>query len=145
MEDFDFDIVGAEIVYSDIKPKPYNPLRRPKMNYKSFFIAIAVYVVLGLLLVYVCQQFLSIKWYLSFVVWSLVYIALIGRKAAIWMVHLYQNKASDAMRLRCVFEPSCSEYMILCLQRYGLIVGGIKGIKRLMRCHPPNGGKDYPY
>ena len=49
-----------------------------------------------------------------------------------------------ASRLKCVFEPSCSEYMILAVNKYGLVRGVIKGIRRLLRCHPPNGGKDYP-
>ena len=65
-------------------------------------------------------------------------------QALIWCVHLYQNKASDATRLKCVFEPSCSEYMILAVNKYGFFRGVYKGIRRLQRCHPPNGGKDYP-
>ncbi len=52
--------------------------------------------------------------------------------------------AAPQIRLACVFEPSCSEYMILALAKYGLIRGGYKGICRLLRCHYPNGGEDYP-
>jgi putative component of membrane protein insertase Oxa1/YidC/SpoIIIJ protein YidD len=62
----------------------------------------------------------------------------------IWFIHLYQRYASDEIRLACVFEPSCSEYMILSIQKYGAICGCINGIKRLKRCHYPNGGNDYP-
>ena len=74
----------------------------------------------------------------------IVYLAVISKKIIIWMVHLYQNKAPDAVRLRCVFEPSCSEYMILAIEKYGVVRGVWKGIQRLGRCHAPNGGKDYP-
>ena len=73
-----------------------------------------------------------------------VYMLCLSRRAVIWLVHLYQNKASDATRLRCVFEPSCSEYMILAVEKYGTIRGVIKGVRRLLRCHAPNGGEDYP-
>ncbi|MBQ9762653.1 MAG: membrane protein insertion efficiency factor YidD [Oscillospiraceae bacterium] len=76
--------------------------------------------------------------------WSALYFAVIAKRALIWMVHLYQNKASDRTRLKCVFEPSCSEYMILAVNKYGFCRGVIKGIRRLRRCHPPNGGVDYP-
>ncbi|MBR2615982.1 MAG: membrane protein insertion efficiency factor YidD [Clostridia bacterium] len=67
-----------------------------------------------------------------------------AKSAVIWLVHLYQNKASDRTRLKCMFEPSCSEYMILAVEKYGVVRGVFKGIRRLLRCHPPNGGKDYP-
>lgn len=64
----------------------------------------------------------------------------------IFLVELYQAKASDQIRLRCVFVPSCSEYMILSLKKYGVIIGLIKGIGRLYRCRNSNGigGEDYP-
>ncbi|MDR2753179.1 MAG: membrane protein insertion efficiency factor YidD [Oscillospiraceae bacterium] len=68
------------------------------------------------------------------------------RRIMIFFVMLYQAKASDQTRLRCVFVPSCSEYMILSLKKYGAIVGLIKGIGRLHRCRNSYGigGEDYP-
>jgi putative membrane protein insertion efficiency factor len=73
-----------------------------------------------------------------------LYIVIRLRSIIIWFIQLYQRYASDEIRLSCVFEPSCSEYMILSINKYGIIYGGIKGIKRLKRCHFPNGGIDYP-
>lgn len=49
-----------------------------------------------------------------------------------------------SMRDSCRFIPTCSTYMIMAINKYGLIIGIIKGIKRLIRCKPPNGGIDYP-
>lgn len=73
-----------------------------------------------------------------------IYI-LVRRKAMlIWFLKIYQKYASDEIRLACVFEPSCSEYMILAIENSGVICGIYKGIKRLKRCHYPNGGIDYP-
>jgi putative membrane protein insertion efficiency factor len=62
----------------------------------------------------------------------------------IWMVRVYQKYASWELRLSCVFTPSCSEYMILAIEKYGAIKGLFRGLKRLCRCHHPNGGIDNP-
>jgi putative component of membrane protein insertase Oxa1/YidC/SpoIIIJ protein YidD len=34
--------------------------------------------------------------------------------------------------------------MILAIDKFGLIIGVSKGIRRLMRCNPSNGGDDFP-
>lgn len=45
----------------------------------------------------------------------------------------------------CRFEPSCSEYMIQAVRKYGPICGTAKGVRRICRCHPWNpGGYDPP-
>lgn len=62
----------------------------------------------------------------------------------IFIVRLYQLWAPEMMRNSCLFTPSCSEYMILAIEKYGCIKGFIKGVKRIRRCHTPNGGIDYP-
>jgi len=36
----------------------------------------------------------------------------------------------------CKFRPTCSEYMYTAIDRYGILFGSIKGIKRLLRCRP---------
>lgn len=74
---------------------------------------------------------------------ALAAFALTLRFTLIWAVKVYQHYAKDEVRLRCFMVPSCSEYAILALRKYGAIVGAIKAWKRLKRCHPP-GGVDYP-
>jgi uncharacterized protein len=45
----------------------------------------------------------------------------------------------------CRFEPSCSEYMILAVQKYGPVRGAAKGVCRICRCNPfHRGGYDPP-
>lgn len=73
-----------------------------------------------------------------------VFIFICRKLILIRLVQLYQRYASDEIRLRCVFTPSCSEYMILSIEKYGVIKGARKGLNRLQRCHLPNGGEDYP-
>jgi len=36
----------------------------------------------------------------------------------------------------CVFYPSCSDYTISAILKYGIFVGTYKGIKRVFRCNP---------
>ena len=62
----------------------------------------------------------------------------------IGLVLLYKAFAPMSIRDKCRFEPTCSTYMIMALKKYGLIIGLVKGICRIFRCKPPNGGKDYP-
>lgn len=59
-------------------------------------------------------------------------------------VLMYKAFAPMEMRSQCRFEPTCSTYMIMALKKYGAIIGLIKGICRIVRCRPPNGGIDYP-
>ena len=66
------------------------------------------------------------------------------KKAVIWLIHIYQRFAPERMRASCLFEPSCSNYMIQAIQKYGAFKGTIMGFKRVSRCHIPNGGIDYP-
>lgn len=43
----------------------------------------------------------------------------------------------------CIFTPSCSEYAYQAIQKYGIIKGGLMGVKRILRCGPwSEGGYD---
>lgn len=39
-------------------------------------------------------------------------------------------------RKTCVFYPTCSEYTVLAIGKYGAIKGVYLGIKRILQCHP---------
>ncbi|MBQ6212063.1 MAG: membrane protein insertion efficiency factor YidD [Ruminococcus sp.] len=60
------------------------------------------------------------------------------------MIFLYQRFAPKTVRAACLFTPSCSEYMRISVQKYGVFKGVKKGFRRLKRCRPPNGGLDEP-
>ncbi len=40
----------------------------------------------------------------------------------------------------CRYIPSCSDYAMEAVERYGAVRGGLMGLWRLMRCHPLAGG-----
>ena len=66
------------------------------------------------------------------------------KRIAIGAVLAYKAFAPMSVRKECRFEPSCSTYMIMAINKYGLFRGVYKGIRRIVRCRPPNGGIDYP-
>ncbi len=67
------------------------------------------------------------------------------RAAVIGCIRLYQHYAPEQVRRRCLFKPTCSEYAISAIKKYGLIIGGIKAYKRLFfRCRGNIYRIDYP-
>lgn len=67
------------------------------------------------------------------------------RRIAIWLVRFYQVCISPLIGPCCRFRPTCSQYCVLAIQKYGLIVGLLKTAWRVLRCNPFNrGGYDPP-
>lgn len=69
---------------------------------------------------------------------------LLAKHLLIVFIKIYQATAPIKVRNRCRYEPSCSAYMILAVEKYGFWRGFKKGIKRWRGCKPPNGGFDEP-
>jgi putative membrane protein insertion efficiency factor len=66
-------------------------------------------------------------------------------RCLIAFVRLYQATLSRFVGGQCRFHPSCSEYCIGAVEKYGAIVGGMKAVWRILRCHPFHpGGHDPP-
>ena len=66
-------------------------------------------------------------------------------KILIACVRFYQRWISPCLPDMCRFEPSCSQYFIEAVQKYGPLKGTLKGIWRILRCNPWNpGGYDPP-
>jgi putative membrane protein insertion efficiency factor len=60
-------------------------------------------------------------------------------------VRFYQVALRPLLPAVCRFEPSCSQYFILAVEKYGPLRGACKGVGRICRCHPWNpGGFDPP-
>ncbi len=70
--------------------------------------------------------------------WYVISTLCVAKKACIGMIRLYQRYAPEHVRRRCVCMPTCSEYGILCLQKYNLIKALLKIYKRLFKTCGPN-------
>lgn len=71
------------------------------------------------------------------------------RRLAAWsavsLVRLYQRCISPLIGPSCRYDPTCSEYMILAIRKYGVVRGTLRGLCRILRCHPfTRGGYDPP-
>jgi putative membrane protein insertion efficiency factor len=57
----------------------------------------------------------------------------------------YQVCLRPVLPAVCRFQPSCSEYMIGAVRKYGPVRGAWRGVRRICRCHPWHpGGYDPP-
>ena len=54
----------------------------------------------------------------------------------IFIIKIYKRMVSPYLGNNCRYLPTCSDYFIECLKIYGLLQGSIKGIKRILTCHP---------
>ncbi len=54
----------------------------------------------------------------------------------IGLIKFYQLFISSYTQPRCRFTPSCSEYTIEVLKKYGVFKGSWLALKRILRCHP---------
>jgi len=52
----------------------------------------------------------------------------------------YQKFISPLFPPSCRFYPTCSEYAIQAIDKYGIFKGGIKAAWRILRCNPFNKG-----
>ena len=51
-------------------------------------------------------------------------------------LRFYKKAISPFLPYACRYTPTCSEYMIEAIEKYGVIKGLLLGIKRIIRCHP---------
>jgi uncharacterized protein len=62
---------------------------------------------------------------------------------AVHLLKIYKYAISPLLPPACRFTPTCSEYTVEAIGKYGFLKGGWLGVKRLSRCHPfSEGGYD---
>jgi putative component of membrane protein insertase Oxa1/YidC/SpoIIIJ protein YidD len=81
----------------------------------------------------------------SFCLYTMFGFMVFSKKLTIGLVRLYQHYAPERIRRKCLFKPTCSEYIILAIEKYGLIKGLYKGLYRVFfRCRGFVYYIDYP-
>lgn len=66
------------------------------------------------------------------------------KKIPILLIRSYQLLISSWLPATCRFTPTCSQYAIIAITKYGIIKGFLLTIKRLSRCHPWGGSGHDP-
>lgn len=65
------------------------------------------------------------------------------RKIAAHVIRGYQVSLRMALPSSCRFTPSCSEYALQAIVKFGFLQGSLKAIKRILSCHPFSGKTGY--
>jgi putative membrane protein insertion efficiency factor len=87
------------------------------------------------------RLFLFLYFLMMFIITGIITL----KKAVIGAIKLYQHYAPEQIRRRCLFKPTCSEYAILAVKKYGVIKGLYKAYIRLFKkCRGTIYGIDYP-
>lgn len=62
------------------------------------------------------------------------------KRLAIWLIRAYQISISRFTPSSCRFVPTCSQYGLEAIDRFGILQGGWLTAKRIARCNPFNPG-----
>ena len=54
-------------------------------------------------------------------------------------IRFYQKYLSPLKRVHCPYTPTCSQYALEAIEKYGALKGGWLALKRICRCHPWGG------
>ena len=58
------------------------------------------------------------------------------RKIPILLIKLYKYFLSPLLPMSCRFAPTCSEYSIEAINKYGVTKGLYLSLRRILKCHP---------
>jgi len=58
------------------------------------------------------------------------------KKLLVFIIRIYQNRISPMKKPSCRFYPTCSQYAVEAIMKYGSLKGSFMAIKRILKCHP---------
>lgn len=61
------------------------------------------------------------------------------KQVFIFFIRFYQKAISPMLGANCRYTPTCSQYAVEALKKYGALKGGWLAIKRILSCHPWGG------
>ena len=65
------------------------------------------------------------------------------RRALLAAIRFYPRRISPGLPPRCRFIPTCSQYALEAVEKYGPCRGGWLALRRFLRCHPFHKGDMY--
>jgi putative membrane protein insertion efficiency factor len=63
----------------------------------------------------------------------------------LWLIRFYRKQISPAFPPCCRFIPTCSEYALEAVEKYGPWKGGLLALRRILKCHPLHRQKSIVY
>ena len=58
------------------------------------------------------------------------------KKVMLSVIRFYQRRISPGLPPRCRYMPTCSQYAVEAIEKYGPWKGGWLALRRFLRCHP---------
>ena len=65
------------------------------------------------------------------------------KAALLWLIRFYRKHISPMRPPCCRFIPTCSQYAVEAIEKYGAAKGFSLALKRFLRCHPFYKGDKY--
>lgn len=59
-----------------------------------------------------------------------------SKRLLLALVRFYRRAISPHMAPRCRYIPTCSQYALEAIEKYGAMRGGFMALRRVLRCHP---------
>ena len=63
----------------------------------------------------------------------------------LWLIRFYRKNISPLSPPCCRFIPTCSQYALEAIEKYGALKGGWLALRRLSKCHPLHRQKSIEY
>lgn len=57
-------------------------------------------------------------------------------RVLVWLIRFYRKFISPMFPPACRFYPTCSQYALTAIQRFGALKGSYLALRRLLKCHP---------
>jgi putative membrane protein insertion efficiency factor len=66
------------------------------------------------------------------------------KKVMLYVLKFYRKYISPLKPPTCIYIPTCSEYAVQAVEKYGALKGGWLAVKRVLRCNPFFKGRHDP-
>ena len=123
----------SELVFNYVMKRP---LFRPNITLKTMILSTLVFSIIALIISMLAYVILlTFEVYISklfcYILVCLILFLISSKKICINAIKLYQHYAPEKIRRKCMLKPTCSEYAIIVLQKYGVVIGSFRILKRL--------------
>jgi putative membrane protein insertion efficiency factor len=64
------------------------------------------------------------------------FLRMLPRRIMLALIRFYRREISPLKPSCCRFTPTCSQYALEAVEKYGALQGGYLAVRRILRCHP---------